>query len=71
MRIFQNSMLYAVCVMDLFLSLTELSVCVALGREGCLLICFLLASKNTDRVSIVFTLKECFTSLWMLIPRLQ
>lgn len=59
-----------VCVMNLFLSLTKLSVCVALGkREGWFWICVMLASKNTDRVSTAFTLKEI--PLLMLIPHLQ
>jgi len=56
--------------MDLFLLLTKLSVCVAFGkREGWFWIWFMLASKNTDRVSIVFTLKEI--PPWVLTPHLQ
>lgn len=70
MHIFQKGMLGKVSLCNGSVLVTKLSVCVVLGRpEECCWICFVLASKNTDRVTIVFTLKEI--PLWMLIPHLK
>lgn len=56
----------SVCVKDLFWPPS--SMFAALSEIGQVWIYFMLASKNTDRGNIVFTVKEI--PLWMLIPHL-